>query len=96
MFRNSGSKVGGCIPRRPPLREVLLSGAKLTVASLHCSASESTGPLLCSLKDVLEELAPADVYVLGVPAGRVCKGCSLITEQCLGISLERGQRSSFA
>merc|ERR1719281_2290690 len=43
-----------------------VEGAKLCVASLHCSKSPSTAPLLEALQEVLEEVAGAEKFVVGL------------------------------
>ena len=43
-----------------------VAGVKLCVASLHCSKSPSTAPLLAALQEVLEDVAGVDKFVIGL------------------------------
>merc|ERR1719262_898508 len=44
---------------------VALGGRRVTAASVHCNKHESTADLLVALKGILEQEAPADLFVLG-------------------------------
>ena len=67
-----------------------VDGVRICAASLHCSKSDGTARMLEALKEILEQVTVADMFIIGVDTNVTAAGMSAFQKHIRSIGMDFG------